>query len=334
MAAYEARVQEPPPPAARVRRTSPFELAGYVGLALALGGTSVALVSRAPSQGLLAVVEAVIAGGLVVAGAFAGMVGGDPFTRMRSVMWFGAIIVWAYAAGLTFGPGLADLNGRSYVFVVALLVAAPAIGLWWREHRSLQAVAAVAAVFVALMAAGYAEHVERFALGAGFPSGFQPPPQTVPDFTPDAILAMLFGFALILLAWRDVLSPKRTIMVLGSIIATYSANFVSFHVLGGGQSALGVALALIASAVILVVGELADVLAVRGLGIVGLLSQTVALLTRYVHGRTGGWLVAAVGFAVLGATVVLAGRTFPTPAIRLPPVPPTPAEPLSGEPQG
>jgi hypothetical protein len=334
----DSPIESPMPvaePGPRVARTFLFELTGYIGIALAIAGIFVVLGASRPSLRTIAWAAIAITLGLLVAGFLAGRATNDAFHRMRSVMWFDATVAWTGSVALFCGGQGLNLSGKSYPLVVAIAVSVLAVPLWLIERRSLQAIAAVAAVAAGLLVLGFFQHVETV---SGSDSIFGPTTfdRNVSNFTPDAFIALCYGAALALLGWRGVLRPKRTMMVLGSIAFIYGMSFVGYRS-SGDQWLVGV-LAVAASAVVLIFGELADVLAVRGIGIFGLLSNTTEVVAGRVHARTGGWIVAVVGLALVVVTVFLATKSFPSLTVPPPPpVPPMMDPPLTGgggEPEG
>jgi len=139
-------------------RTSLIGILGYAGAAAALAGVSIAIGrSASTTEQVAADVASVVA--LIAAGAW--IVGGhhDAHERMRSVLWFAAVAVWASAAVDVFtrGPDAIALHGKWLVVVTALVAAMLALPLWVLAPRSLQLLALVFSVNVGAAAAVYSE---------------------------------------------------------------------------------------------------------------------------------------------------------------------------------
>ena len=142
---------------------------------------------------------------MIAAGAW--IVGGhhDAHERMRSVLWFAAVAVWASAAVDVFtrGPDAIALHGKWLVVVTALLAAMLALPLWVLAPRSLQLLALVVSVNVGAAAAVYSQ-ASFFGVG-------------VPQLRWPAIVTIVVGLVTLVAGAFDVLRPKRTAMVLGSV---------------------------------------------------------------------------------------------------------------------
>lgn len=263
---------------------------GYVGAALALAATSIVFDVATETTGRV-LLDLGTMGVLLVAGLFAGRSGEDTFRRMRSVFWFIALFSWADLLGVVFGPEGADLDGQWLVFAVAAGAAVLAGALWWVERRSLQLIAAFISLHVAVVAAVYQE---RSSLLIG----------TIPDPNPPAIATVALGLAALLLGVFGLLKPRTTALVLGSIAMIAGAFFLEAEIIGGASD-LGVGTALAFSLGVLLIGDQIGVRAVAGVGIVGALAATSALVSSNVHTRSSGIVVLVAGVVMLGAAVAV-----------------------------
>jgi hypothetical protein len=193
-------------------RTSIIGVLGYAGAAAALVGLSIAIgASASTTEQVTADVASVVA--LIAAGEW--IVGGhhEVHERMRSVLWFAAVAVWASAAldVFTRGPDAIALHGKWLVVVTALVAAMLALPLWVLARRSLQLLALVGSVQVGAAAAVYSE-------GSLFGVG-------VPQLRWPAIVTMVVGLVTLASGAFDLLHPKRTAMVLGSVAIIGGALF-------------------------------------------------------------------------------------------------------------
>lgn len=284
-------------------RTSLIGILGYAGAAAALAGLSIAIGrSASTTEQVAADVASVVA--LIAAGAW--VVGGhhDAHERMRSVLWFAAVAVWASAAVDVFtrGPDAIALHGKWLVVVTALVAAMLALPLWVLAPRSLQSLALVVSVNVGAAAAVYSE-------GSLFGVG-------VPQLRWPAIVTIVVGLVTLAAGAFDVLRPKRTAMVLGSVAVIGGALFVDVDLLRQAPSDLSLWLALAASVGVLLVGDFVADRAVSGIGIVGLIGAVAEIVHRTVTDRSTAVALVVLGTVALASCVILA-RAFshraPTP---------------------
>jgi hypothetical protein len=289
-------------------RTSSIGILGYAGASAALVGLSIAIGTSASTAARLAadvasVVVLVAAGGWIVGGRH------EAHERMRSVLWFAGVVVWAGAAVELFtrGPDAIALHGKWLVVVTALVAAMLAFPLWVVVPRTLQLLAVVASVQVGSAAAVYSE-------GSLF--GI-----SVPQLRWPAIVTIAVGLATLASGAFGFVRPKRTAMVLGSIAIIGGALFVDVDVLRQAPSDLSLWLALAASVAVLLVGDFVADRAVSGIGIVGLVGAVAEIVHRTVVDRSTAVALVALGTVALASCVILA-RAFthlvPTP----PPEPP------------
>ncbi len=289
-------------------RTSSVGILGYAGASAALAGLSIAI-GTSPST--TARVTADVASVVVLVAAGAWIVGGrhEAHERMRSVLWFAAVAVWASAAVELFtrGPDAIALHGKWLVVVTALAAAMLGLPLWSLSQRSLQLVAVVVSVQVGLAAAVSSE-------GSLFGV-------TVPQLRWPAIVTIVVGVATLASGVFGFLRPKRTAMVLGSIAIIAGALFVDIDVLRQAPSNLSLWLALVASVAVLLVGDFVSDRAVSGIGIVGLVGTVAEIVHRTVFDRSTAVALVVLGTVALASSVVLA-RAFTHPVPTPPPEPP------------
>jgi hypothetical protein len=289
-------------------RTSLIGILGYAGASAALAGLSIAI---GTSAGTTARVTADIASVAVLVVAGAWIVGGhhEAHERMRSVLWFAAVAIWASAAVelFTHGPDAIALHGKWLVVVTALAAAMLAFPLWAPVPRSLQLVAVVASVQVGCAAAVYSE---------GSFIGL-----SVPQLRWPAIITIIVGLATLAFGALGFIRPKRTAMVLGSIGIIGGALFVDVDVLRQAPSDLSLWLVLAASVAVLLVGDFVSDLAVSGIGIVGLVGTVAEIVHRTVLDRSTAVALVVLGTVGLASCVILA-RAFTHPMPTPPPEPP------------
>ena len=308
-------------------RITLIDVLGYVGVALALAGTAIALeeasIGAQSAAGMVTTV-ALLAAGWVVGGEGAS----DPQHRMRGIFWFLALQSWSQVVTVLLGPEGADMQGRTLVLVSGLLLAALAIPLWWIERRSLQLIGAFVAVITVAGALLYSED-ELFG-------------QPIPDITWSAVAVAVIGAAMLWLGARALLRPQRTAMVLGSLALILGVLFATLDFLdaamsGGELSDLSALAVLLASVLVLFAGERAAIVAVFGIGVIGILGAVLALVAQHAVSETDGIVVLVLGLVLLGATIVVVksawgGGSAATPAEPVPPAPPeVPAAPTPPE---
>jgi hypothetical protein len=294
-------------------RTPSLTLVGYAGAALALAATSIA-VGDITSRTVEIVLDSATTIVLLVVGWLVGGVADEAFHRMRSVFWFLAVSAWLSLVVVLFGSDGADFAPKALAIVTAIAAVAFSFPLWWLERRSLQLIPLVLSVYVVAAASLYMQsEITFFSVSV---------PQ--PNARWSAAATLILGIALFALGLIGVVKPKRTALVLGALGAILGALVVgvSVDIFGGGVDAdLGVWLALAASALVLVVGDLTDERAASGIGIAGTLIFTAIVVDNNVHRQSLGVAVLVLGLAMLAATVVLSRILWPPPA-------PTPATPL------
>jgi hypothetical protein len=181
-----------------------------------------------------------------------------------------------------------------------------ALPLWVLARRSLQLLALVASVQVGTAAAVYSE-------GPLFGVG-------VPQLRWPAIVTIVVGLVALASGAFDLLRPKRTAMVLGSIAIIGGALFVDVDVLRQAPSDLSWWLALTASVGVLLVGDFVADRAVSGIGIVGLIGAVAEIVHRTVTDGSTAVALVVLGTVALASCVILA-RAF---SHRVPTPPPEP----------
>jgi hypothetical protein len=273
-----------------------LELAGYAGAAAALASVGV-IVDSSSGAGVQVAVGFITTAALIAVGVML-MARADPVHRMRSVFWFIAILSWTNVAGVLVGQDVLGLQDRWVAVVGAAIVAALAVPLWFREQRSLQLIAAFISCTVAVAALVFSTREESF-------FGFT---QEVPTLRWSALVTVVFGVAGMVLGAREVVRPQRTAMVLGSLAFLFGLPFLfmdPFDVMTGGAGKLPLWVTLAGSGVVLLVGSRVRIVAVSGIGIVGLVLAVSALVDAYVFEQAPAIGVLVLGLALLAATVAL-----------------------------
>jgi hypothetical protein len=267
----------------RVPRALLGEVAGYVGAPAA--ATAAGIIVARSSLGT--------AGRMLVAGLFVavllavGFAVGDVekrVVRLRSVMWFGAVLAWfALVEILVFDVG--GLGSRTGVVVASILATAGAGPVWWLCRRSLQQIA----VFLSLVAV-----VTAIAFPTPSLSGF--------DTTTVGVLVWLLGLAWLILGARGLVLPRRTALVVGTI----TALLAPVYLLRTGSSIGGEVLGFVTAVGVFVAGGRFDDRAVEGLAIVGLAATSSAVVAEHLRDPEALAVVALlVGLGLLGVTIWL-----------------------------
>jgi hypothetical protein len=295
-------------------RSIVVEVAAYAGVAMGLVGTFVLLATTAqPSDTTLLLVAVAVTAVLFAAGIAISKDTASSNQRLRSVLWFAALLGCGVVVEGVLVVAEIDLEGRSRLLLSGGLVAAAAVGLWIGLRRSLQLLGMFVSLFGVLSA-------------AVFP---QPDPFGGSDFVVSALLSWLFGTAWLALGARGVVQPARTALVLGTITVLVSP----FALTAGGpatESTLTVVelWVLAGSVACLTVGSWLADRAVQGLAIVGVL-VSIAVLAADLFGSSQGRSIAAVviGIALLGGAVFAIRASRPaigsaSPPPTGPPLPP------------
>jgi len=291
-----AQIESPSPPTSGTIdmtasvRSIVVEVAAYSGVAMGLVGTVVLVATTAqPSETTLLFVAVAVTAVLFAAGIAISKDTASSNQRLRSVLWFAALLGCGVVVEGVLVVAEIDLEGRSRLLLSGGLVAAAAVGLWVGLRRSLQLLGMFVSLFGVLSA-------------AVFP---QPDPFGGSDFVVSALLSWLFGAAWLALGARGAVQPARTALVLGTITVLVSPLALTAGGTASESTLTVVELWVLAGSVAcLTVGSgLAD-RAVQGLAIVGVL-VSVAVLAADLLGSSQGRSIAAVviGIALLGGTV-------------------------------
>lgn len=284
------------------------QVAAYAGVAMGLVGT-VALVATSvdPSDTTLLLVAIAVTAVLFAAGI---AIGGEPSSsnqRLRSVLWFAALLGWGIVVEAILVVAEIDPGGRSRPLLSAALVALAAVGLWLGLRKSLQLLGVVTALYAVLS-------------GAVFP---QPDPFGRTDLVAAAVLTWVFGAVWMALGARGVIQPSRTALVLGTITVLVAPSVLAV----GGQASEStltvVELWVLAGGVAcLIVGSWLADRAVQGLAIVSLLVGVAVLSADLLGDSEGGQIAAVVlGIALLAGAVVAIRMGAGTPNEPAPPAP-------------
>jgi MFS family permease len=291
----------PPPPTRGGAPMWALEILGYAGAAAALAATSVAFDASSTTAQVVIGLSVTVA--LVVFGWLVGT-RDEALERMRSVFWFGAVLSWVTVVGVLVGPDGMDLRDKWVLVLGATFTAVLALPLWLRERRSLQLIAAFVSVHLALAALVYTTTTESF-------FGYE---QEVPNLRWSALVTVLFGVGGLVLGMREVLRPRRTAMVLGALalllglplLVTDFTDLAGAAAFGGSPSIWPFLATIVAGVIVLLVGRLAGVLAVIGLGILGLIVGVVQLVDAKVHDDGPAFAVLVAGLVIVAAVAFLA----------------------------
>jgi peptidoglycan/LPS O-acetylase OafA/YrhL len=284
------------------------QVAAYAGVAMGLVGTG-ALVATSidPSDTTLLLVGIAVTTVLFAAGI---AIGGEPISsnqRLRSVLWFAALLGWGFVVEAILAVAEINPEGRLLPLLSAALVAPVAVGLWLGLRKSLQVLGMVSVLYVVLSA-------------ALFP---QPDPFGRIDLVATAVLTWVFGAVWMALGARGVIEPSRTTLVLGTITVLVAP----FVLAVGGQASEStltvVELWVLAGGILcLTVGSWLADRAVQGLAIVSVLVGVAVLSADLLGDSEGGQIAAVVlGIALLAGAVVAIRMGAGTPSEPTPPAP-------------
>jgi len=284
------------------------QVAAYAGVAMGLVGTG-ALVATSidPSDTTLLLVAIAVTAVLFAAGI---AIGGEPISsnqRLRSVLWFAALLGWGFVVEAILAVAEINPEGRLLPLLSAALVAPVAVGLWLGLRKSLQVLGMVSVLYVVLSA-------------ALFP---QPDPFGRIDLVATAVLTWVFGAVWMALGARGVIQPSRTTLVLGTITVLVAPSVLAV----GGQASEStltvVELWVLAGGILcLTVGSWLADRAVQGLAIVSVLVGVAVLSADLLGDSEGGQIAAVVlGIALLVGAVVAIRMGAGTPSEPTPPAP-------------
>lgn len=286
-----------------VRETT-GEIVGYLGAAIGLTAASIALgASATPTvQVIFNLVTAVV---LFGAGLGLGREAGA-YARMRSVFWFLSVFLIAGMVAILLGESL-GLSPKNVVILSGLSSAVYSFALWLMSRRSLQVLALILSLLVTIQAAIFPDL-----------TGLTGPP----TFTTVGLVTWLFGGGVIAAGALGVLTPRRTTLAVGSIIAIVGPLFL----LPGDTQILGESLSLLTAVGLLAAGAWFGELGMTGIGIAGTLLASSAIVGNHVSGQGAAIAVLVVGLVMVGVAIALArGVSEPTaPPVTAPPPPPGP----------
>jgi hypothetical protein len=285
-AAEQTRAPVPGPAEGQPHRRLPLvaEVLGYLGAVLAATAIAVALrqVWKHVPPGAWLAFTAVLAVGLLVAGAMVRAEADPAFARLRSVLW---LLATASAAGFatvltTKFLHLSDTSVALWAETAWLVCAIP---LWWRTRSPVQQAAAFGGA-IALTETGLdriAPHAGSFAYGLAL-----------------WILAVAWGAAVA----RGYLMPRVTGLLLAGIGALVGAIIAM-----SADNPLGQVLALLTVAGLLAAGIAAHRVLLIAIGAAGTLYVIPDAANRYLPGSVAAPLaVATVGLVLFTIAMWLA----------------------------
>jgi hypothetical protein len=292
-----------------VTRETVGEIVGYIGAAVGLTAASIALGASA-SEGVQVVFNLVTGAVLFAAGwALGGTTGA--YGRMRSVFWFLSVFLIAALVSTLFGPVL-EVSAQMVVVLSGLVAAAYSFVLWWVCRRSLQVLALIISLLVTVIALVFPDLSGVF---------LEPP-----SFTGVALVTWLFGGVVIAAGALGLLTPRRTTLATGAIIATLGPLFL----LQSDTQVLGESLSLLTAVALLAAGSWFGELGMAGIGIAGILLASSTIVANHIQEEGPAIVAVVIGLILVGVAIVLA-RTAGRPEI--PPgttaaSAPSPTEPL------
>lgn len=297
-----------PQPVPAVSRETVGEIVGYIGAAVGLTAAGIALGNSA-SEGVQVVFNLATGVVLLAAGwALGGAIG--VYGRMRSVFWFLSVFLIAALVSTLFGPVL-EISTKTVVVLSGLIAAAYSFILWWVCRRSLQVLALIVSLLVTVIALVFPDLSGVF---------FEPP-----SFVGVALVTWLFGGAVIAAGALGLLTPRRTTLAAGAIIATLGPLFL----LQGDGLILGEVLSLLTAVALLTAGSWFGEPGMAGIGIAGILLACSIIVANHIKEQGPAIVAVVVGLILVGVAIALArtaGRPEVPPAAPRPP-PLTPANP-------
>jgi hypothetical protein len=282
-----------------VRETT-GEVVGYLGAAAGLTAASIAL-GESATPTVQVIFNLITAAVLFIAGLALGA-GTGAFDRMRSVFWFLSVFLFAGMISTLLGQTL-EVEAKTTVILTGLASAAYSFALWWMSRRSLQVLALILSLLVTLIALIFPDF-----------TGLLGPP----SFTGIGLATWLFGGVVIAAGALGVLTPRRTTLAVGSIIAVVGPLFL----LQSDTQLLGEGLSLLTAVALLAAGAWFGELAVSGIGIAGILLATTAIVANHVGEQAAAIGVLVVGLVLVGVAILMARTVTEPTAAPAPPPPP------------
>ncbi len=277
------------------------EIVGYLGAAVGLTAASIAL--GGSSDSTVQVIFNLVTGAVLFGAGAALNEEAAVYARMRSVFWFLSVFLLAGMVSTLLGPIL-ELSAKTVVVLSALLSAAYSFGLWWVSRRSLQVLALILSLLVTILALVFPDV-----------SGLSGPP----TFTGIAIATWLFGGLVIAAGALGLLTPRRTTLAVGSVIAVVGPLFL----LQGDTQIAGELLSLVTAVGLLSAGAWFGELGMTGIGIAGILVASSSIVANHVNEQGPAIVVLLIGLVMVGVAIVL-GRTAGRGAPASPDAPPPP----------
>jgi hypothetical protein len=297
------------PGAASVPRIVFVEIAGYVGAAAGVAGGLLLILRRGAEPDIVHVLAlGALSAALVVAGAAVGGRNVDAYERMRSVLWFAAVVVFSAVVDSVFEVADVSPTSGARSFASSALALAMSLALWTFAKRSLQLVA------VFLSALGVVGTILDLTIGD---DGL--------DRTTGATVIWVFAIAWSVAVERLGLRPRTTGLVLGSLVALVVPTIAASGPSATPDTATGVAVWIFATAAaVLAAGAALRLRALSGLGIVGVLLSAVAVIAVNFSQTDAEVVAVVVAGIVLLVAASLGVRSSPVGKSTAPDVPPPP----------
>jgi hypothetical protein len=287
-------------------RDTAGEVVGYLGAAAGLTAASIALGSSTSETSVQLIFNLIT--GLVLFGAGAAVGEEAPvYARMRSVFWFLSVFPIAGMVSTVLAAS-GDMSPKTVVILTGLVSAAYSFGLWWFSRRSLQVLALILSLLFTVIALVFPDVI-----------GLTGPP----SFTAMALVTWLYGGAVIAAGALGVVTPRRTTLAVGSIIAVLGPLFL----LQSDTRELGEFLSLLTAVGLLAAGAWFGELAVSGIGIAGILLSATTIVANHIDEQGPAIVVILIGLVMVGVAIILARAGGPTTATAA--AAPPPPEPPS-----
>jgi hypothetical protein len=279
------------PPSAALSRERAIEIAGYVGAAVCLTASGIAL-SRSAGTGVQIVVDLITAA--VLFGAGWGLADDlDAYRRMRSVFWFLSVFSVADFGSTLFGRAFGVSDAKTVGTLTALLAGAYALVLWWRLRRSLQAIAFLGSAYAVVLILVFPNPGVLL---------FGPP-----DFSVFAVFTWILGLVTVVAGLLGGFTPRKTTVAVGSAAAILGPLLF----LVNGHDVLGEVLSLATAVALVLAGDIWQERVAAGLGIAGTLVVSSTLVSTNVHSQGPAIAVLVVGLVLLGGTILAARSAGP-----------------------
>ena len=259
------------------------EALAYLGGALALAATIVVLADRWNDLAAGTRVAVMAGGSLIclVSGLLLRRSREPAIDRLTGVLW-GVAVGLAGWCGWLVAYDVLDMRGRPPSAIGGATAAALGAVLYALRRRTIQQLALLIGLFVALTAA----------VESPFSQG---------------LITSAIGGTWVTLGWREIVTPRRAALAFGA-----AAAFVGITSIGQDERAIAFALALTVAVALIVASVLLRESIMLALGVLGLFVSSIHTIGHYFEGSIAMPIaLVAAGAVAFAAALVLARRTRP-----------------------